>query len=95
MPHHSDAQANAETVPHIVFERRLEAGRALPRLKKGETFLVDDEDRGTILDLVGIDGISAKDLDVLRVQRRRDREHEDRRGAEWGHVHVQPLTNQN
>jgi hypothetical protein len=52
--------------------------------------LVDDEDRGTILDVVGIDGISAKDLDALRVQRRRGREHEDRRGTEWGHVHVQP-----
>ena len=36
----------------------------------------------------GIDGISAKDLDALRAQRRRDREHEDRRGAESGHVHV-------
>ena len=28
------------------------------------------------------------DLDALRARRRRDREHEDRRGAESGHVHV-------
>ena len=51
---------------------------------------VDDGDRRTILDVIGIDGISAEDLDALRVQRRRNREHEDRRAAEWGHVHVQP-----
>src|SRR4030095_7282334 len=44
---------DAETVPHIVFERRLEAGRAAPMAEEGGHLLGRDEDRGTSRRAVG------------------------------------------
>ena len=61
-----DIDFDAKTVPHIAFERDLEAGRAPPMAEEGRYLLVGDEDRGTRLDVVGIGGMSAKHLDALR-----------------------------